>query len=58
MSILEVSGYAFILRIFKESEIAQEIIEIIRFYEQYLKKATKEAFGTKRLGKYNLRMIK
>ncbi len=36
------------LRRFKESEVAQQRMKIIKFYEQYGEKATKEAFGADR----------
>ncbi|MEW6163418.1 MAG: hypothetical protein AB1606_08945 [Nitrospirota bacterium] len=36
------------LRRFDRSEIAQQRMKIIKFYEQYGEKATKEAFGADR----------
>jgi ribosomal protein L31E len=36
------------LRKFNESEVAQQKMKIIRFYEEYGEKATKEAFGADR----------
>ncbi len=36
------------LRMFEESQVAQERLKIIQFYEHYGEKATREAFGTDR----------
>ncbi len=36
------------LKKFSNNEVAQERLKIIKFYEQYGEKATKEAFGADR----------
>lgn len=42
------SNMLYSLRKFNENEIAQQRLKIIKFYEKYKEKATKEAFGVDR----------